>query len=103
MEWLFNRGPLRLGGGPSIVDAVGWNAQEGYQVDWVPSMRMIVDLADLDRSRWINLTGNSGHAFAEHYWDQAPLWAAGRTIPMLSTAPAVQHATVDSLSLQPSR
>lgn len=103
MEWLFNRGPLRLGGGPSIVDAVGWNAQEGYQVDWVPSMRMVVDLADLDRSRWINLTGNSGHAFAEHYWDQAPLWAAGRTIPMLSTAPAVQHATVHSLTLQPTR
>jgi penicillin amidase len=103
IEWLFNRGPLRLGGGPSIVNAVGWNAQEGYQVDWVPSMRMIVDLADLDRSRWINLTGNSGHAFADHYWDQAPLWAAGRTIPMLSTPPAVQHATVDTLTLQPTR
>jgi penicillin amidase len=103
IEWLFNRGPFRLGGGPSIVDAVGWNVQEGYQVDWVPSMRMVVDLADLDRSRWINLTGNSGHAFAEHYWDQAPLWAAGRTIPMLSTPPVVQHATVDRLTLQPTR
>jgi penicillin amidase len=103
MEWLFNRGPLRLGGGPSIVDAVGWNAQEGYQVDWVPSMRMLIDLADLDRSRWINLTGNSGHAFADHYWDQAPLWAAGRPIPMLSSPPAVQHTTVDSLTLQPTR
>ena len=43
-----------------------------------PSMRMIVDLADLDRSRWINLTGASGHAFHANYWDQAPLLGQGR-------------------------
>ncbi len=49
----------------------------GYEVDWVPSMRMIVDLADLDDSRWINLTGASGHAFNPHYDDQAPLWQRG--------------------------
>ncbi len=40
-------------------------------------MRVIVDLADLDRSRWINLTGASGYAFADDYWDQAPVWARG--------------------------
>ena len=35
-----------MGGGPSIVNATGWNAAEGYAVDWVPSLRMVVDLAD---------------------------------------------------------
>ena len=49
VEWLFNRGPVRLGGGSAIVDATGWTASDGYAVDWVPSMRMVVDLADLDR------------------------------------------------------
>ena len=44
-------------GGSSIVNANGWNASEGYEVDWAPSMRMVVDLADLDESTWINLTG----------------------------------------------
>ncbi|MEV5749743.1 penicillin acylase family protein [Actinoallomurus sp. NPDC052308] len=103
IEWLFNRGPLKLSGGDSLVDATGWNPQEGYQVDWVPSMRMIADLADLDRSRWINLTGASGHAFADHYWDQARLWAHGDTIPMRSAPDTVRREAAHTLTLRPQR
>ena len=44
-------------------------------------MRMVVSLADLDDSRWINLTGVSGHPFHEHYTDQTDLWARGQTLP----------------------
>ena len=62
-------------------NANAWDAAEGYDVTAVPSMRMVVDLADLDRSRWIQLSGSSGHAYHEHYADQLPLWAAGRTLP----------------------
>ncbi|HKE50801.1 MAG TPA: penicillin acylase family protein [Actinomycetes bacterium] len=101
IEGLFNRGPMRLGGGESIVDATGWNAEEGYQVIWVPSMRMVVDLGDLDQSRWINLTGASGHAYADHYWDQAPLWARGDTIPMQFSRGAVEAAAEKTLTLVP--
>ncbi|MET0951711.1 MAG: penicillin acylase family protein, partial [Aeromicrobium sp.] len=67
VESLFNRGPFRVGGGSGILDATSWDAREGYDVTTVPSMRMIVDLDDLDESRWIQLTGNSGHAFHDHY------------------------------------
>ncbi|MEO3813536.1 penicillin acylase family protein [Sphaerisporangium sp. B11E5] len=101
VEWLFNRGPLRLAGGKDSVDATGWNAAEGYEVDWVPSMRMVVDLADLDRSRWVNLTGASGHAFHAAYADQAELWADGATTPMRQTERAVRADTVDTLTLVP--
>ena len=82
VEWLFNRGPYGVGGGTSVVDATGWVPADGYEVTWVPSMRMIVDLDDLDRSRWVNLTGESGHAFSDHYTDQTELWRTGRTTPM---------------------
>ena len=58
---IFNRGPFDVGGGTTSVDATGWNAVEGYDVTSAPSMRMVVDLDDLDRSRWVNLTGASGH------------------------------------------
>ena len=30
VEWLFNRGPYELGGGSSIVNAIGWDAAIGY-------------------------------------------------------------------------
>ncbi|HEY9523551.1 MAG TPA: penicillin acylase family protein [Thermopolyspora sp.] len=101
IESLFNRGPLTLAGSRDAVDATGWDARVGYEVDWVPSMRMIVDLADLDRSRWVNLTGASGHAFAANYTDQAELWADGGTTPMRQTLQAVRKDAADTLTLTP--
>ncbi|WP_289007894.1 penicillin acylase family protein [uncultured Thermomonospora sp.] len=101
IEWLFNRGPLKPSGTESSVDSTGWDAQEGYEVTSVPSMRMVVDLGDLDRSRWINLTGASGHAFHANYHDQARLWADGRTIPMYSRPDSVRRAAEHTLTLTP--
>jgi penicillin amidase len=98
---LVNRGRWELGGGPSIVNAIGWNAAEGYEVNWVPSMRMVVSLADLDDSTWVNLTGASGHAFNSHYTDQTDLWAAGETLPWPFTLDAVEAAGEDTLTLVP--
>ena len=101
VEWLFNRGPYELGGGSSIVNAIGWDAAIGYGVDWVPSMRMIVDFGDLDSSTWINLTGASGHAFHPHYADQAPLWQRGETRTWPFTMAAVRDSAADTLQLNP--
>ncbi|WP_395242659.1 penicillin acylase family protein [Agromyces sp. MMS24-K17] len=101
VEWLFNRGPYELGGGSGIVNAIAWDATEGYEVSWVPSMRMVVDLADFDRSRWINLTGASGHAFSPHYTDQTELWQAGETLPWAFSPEAVDEAELDTLELRP--
>lgn len=100
VEWLFNRGGYEVGGGDSIVNATGWTAPEGYDVDWAPSMRMVVDLADLDASRWINLTGVSGHPFHPHYVDQTDLWVEGKTLPWPFTRDAVDDATEDRLVLR---
>ncbi|HEY1105262.1 MAG TPA: penicillin acylase family protein [Agromyces sp.] len=100
VEWLFNRGPYELGGGSAIVNAIGWDASQGYGVDWVPSMRMVVDLDDVDRSTWINLTGASGHAFNPHYDDQAPLWQHGETRTWPFTHEAVMDAARDTLLLR---
>ncbi|HEX6870979.1 MAG TPA: penicillin acylase family protein [Micromonosporaceae bacterium] len=101
IEWLFNRGPVGTSGGDAIVNATGWTARDGYQVDAVPSMRMIVDLADLDNSRWIQLTGNSGHAFHANYDDQVELWRTGQNLPMRWNRASIDQATVDRLSLNP--
>ncbi|SDT06156.1 penicillin amidase [Microterricola viridarii] len=103
IEWLFNRGPFPVAGGSSVVNAVGWDATTGYTVDWVPSMRMVVSLADFDDSSWVNLTGASGHAFNPHYDDQAPLWQKHKTRPWAFTPDAVRDSTHDVLQLEPAR
>jgi penicillin amidase len=102
VEWMFNRGPVQVGGGSGIVDATGWDASAGYEVDWVPSMRMVVDPFNWDASRWINLTGASGHAFTSHYADQVDRWVTGGSVPMRWSLPAVQAAATDHLVLTPS-
>ncbi len=88
LEALFNRGPFDAAGGEGIVNATGWNPAEGYGVDWVPSMRMVVDLDNLDDSRWVQLTGQSGHVFDPHYTDQVEAWANGDTYPWPFSAPS---------------
>lgn len=44
--------------------------------------RAVYDLADLDRSRFIQSVGQSGNVFSPHYGDLAPVWAEGGTIPL---------------------
>ncbi|MEU7056785.1 penicillin acylase family protein [Streptomyces sp. NPDC046197] len=101
LKYVLNRGPWKLSGGEATVNASGWNAAGGYGVVWVPSMRMVVNLADLDKSRWINLTGASGHAFSAHYTDQTDMWAKGELLSWSFSANAVDKSTSDTLVLKP--
>ncbi|WP_134006304.1 penicillin acylase family protein [Kribbella sp. VKM Ac-2566] len=98
VEKIFNRGPYELGGGTSIVDATGWDAAKGYDVTATPSMRMVVDLSDFDKSRWVNLTGVSGHAFSSNYTDQTDLWVKGETLQWAYTKGAVEATRKHSLT-----
>ncbi|MFX4293781.1 penicillin acylase family protein [Streptomyces bohaiensis] len=101
VRWLLNRGPWDLSGGKDAVDATGWNAAGGYDVTWVPSMRMIVNMADFDESQWINLAGASGHAYHRNYTDQTELWADGEFLPWAWSDDAVNEATTDTMALIP--
>jgi penicillin amidase len=101
IEALFNRGPLETSGGVDIVNSTSWNAAEGYEVDWVPSMRMLLDLSDLDTGRWIHLNGQSGRPFHRHYWDQAERWRDGLTKPFRFSPAATSAASVARLTLVP--
>jgi penicillin amidase len=101
VERLFNRGGWEISGGSAIVAATSWDAREGYGVTSAPSMRMVVDLDDLDASRWVSLTGVSGHAFADHYTDQTDVFVAGDTLAWPFTPDAVEAAAEDELTLTP--
>ncbi|MEV8526698.1 MULTISPECIES: penicillin acylase family protein [unclassified Streptomyces] len=102
LQFILNRGPWNLGGGEAAVNATGWNAASGdYGVTWVPSMRMVVNLKDFDKSKWINLTGASGHAYSAHYSDQTEKWAKGQLLDWSFGSKAVDGSTVDTLKLTP--
>ncbi|MGB5842888.1 MAG: penicillin acylase family protein, partial [Anaerolineales bacterium] len=76
IDSLFNRGGYRTSGGSAIVNATGWDAskEEPYVVGSLPSMRMILDLSELSNSLTIHTTGQSGHAYHDHYVDMTDPW-----------------------------
>jgi penicillin amidase len=97
-----NPSPLSVGGGSAIVDATAWDASSlTYEVTAAPSMRMVVDLGDLDSSTWVNLTGTSGHPASVHYTDQFEAWATGETFPWPFTRAATEADATDHLTLVP--
>jgi penicillin amidase len=101
IEALFNRGPFPTAGGSSIVNATSWSETDGYQVGWLPSMRMIIDLSDLDNSVAINTTGQSGHAYHPHYIDMADLWRMIQYHPLPWSRGDVEAESVSVLTLVP--
>jgi penicillin amidase len=101
IESIFNRGPFPTAGGESIVNATGWDVGDSFEVNWLPSMRMIVDLGDLRNSLTVHTTGQSGHAFDPHYIDMADLWRNIQYYPMLWNEQAITSNAEAHLRLLP--
>jgi penicillin G amidase len=109
---LVNPDPHAVGGGSAVVNATGWDASSWeldddtptyprFDVTAVPSMRMVLDLSDWDRSTWVQLTGVSGHPLSAHYADQLQAWADGDTFPWPFSRDAVDEASPQTLTLAP--
>ena len=102
IDALFNRGPYRAAGGSSIVNATGWDAAEAdYTVRSLPSMRLIVDLGNLENSLAVHTTGQSGHAFHPHYVDLAEQWRTIQYHPLPWSRERVELAAAERLMLLP--
>ncbi len=101
IEMLFNRGPFNSGGSEAAVNATGWTPAQGFEVEWVPSMRQVIDLSNFDASTWVNLTGNSGHAYNGTYADQIDEWLVGDQFPWAFSDDAVREDAVNVLTLIP--
>jgi penicillin amidase len=97
----FNRGPFPSSGGNDIVNATGWDPSVPYIIDWLPSMRMIVDLSDLSNSLTINTTGQSGHAYHSNYINMADMWRTIQYHPVLWESSTIQEQAEATLILKP--
>jgi len=101
IENMFNRGPYPTSGGESLVNATGWDVGDSFEVNWLPSMRMIVDLSALDASQTVHTTGQSGHAYAPHYVDMADLWRNLQYYPMWWEQSSIEKNAESLLTLRP--
>ena len=92
-------------GGDSTTLNVGAYAIADPQAPFVnihaPSYRALYDLADLDGSRFVAATGQSGHPLSPHYRDLARIWARAESIPMWRRAEAYGADAISRLQLVP--
>jgi len=103
IERMVNRGPFAVAGTMAAVDNTAWGvgSDEDFEVLYLPSMRMIVDLADFTRSVSVHTTGQSGHPYSQHYDDMIDLWRDIEYHPMMWAKDQVEEAAVARLVLSP--
>ncbi|PWW04510.1 penicillin amidase [Hoeflea marina] len=90
VDWLagFFNVDVEAGGGPFTLDR-GVTHLENDNAPYVgtnaASFRGIYDLSDLDKSTFIQTTGQSGNVFSRHYRDMAQRWADVKSITIPTT------------------
>ena len=94
---LFHRS-IGNGGDRFTVNVAGVNLDTPYDQTHVPGYRHIVDLADLQNSRFIQTTGQSGNVLSSHYDDFIRPHRDVQYIPM---AFGRAQAAGDTLILEP--
>ncbi|GAB4576023.1 MAG: penicillin acylase family protein [Rhodothalassiaceae bacterium] len=69
-------------GGTYTVNVAGsrFGTDDPYGFGHGPSYRAVYDLSDLDASRYIIPTGQSGNPLSPHYDDMMPLWLRGESV-----------------------
>lgn len=99
---LFDIG-LPSSGGPESVNAAGYFSQDQtrFPDSHGPGYRAVYDLADLDSSRLIIGTGQSGNPFSPHYGDLAERWRNGGAITLGGTAEQVKSRGAGEILLSP--
>jgi penicillin amidase len=93
-------GPLPHAGSAITPMHTGYRGTD-FRTMMGSSFRLVVDLADLDRSVTINTPGQSGDPNSPHYRDLFAKWAAGDYVPLPYSAAAVEAALERKLVCKP--
>lgn len=101
LRWFFSRGPVPITGDGETVNKTTVDLLQPYSTTEMASYRQILDVGSWDDSVGVIPTGQSGHPRSPHYFDQSPLWRAGRYHPLPYSRQAVVNAVVSRLLLSP--
>jgi penicillin amidase len=98
----FNVGPFQKSGGPYTPNQSSYRNSDFRQSSG-PSFRIVVDVGAWDRSKAINMPGQSGRIDSPHYQDLAQAWLQGNYHPLLYSRSKIVKATRQRLVLKPLR
>ncbi len=101
LQGFFNRGPFPVGGDSDTVNMGNSSPNNTEEVITTPSLRLMVDLGNLNNSLSIHAPGQSGHPASKHYDDFIQVWRDTQHHPQLFTRDAIERATQGTLYLLP--
>jgi len=73
----------------------------GFNVLVGPSMRLIVDFADINKTTVVFPAGQSGHPLSAHFFDFYDLWSTGQTWMIPFDAAEIENKAVSRLQFIP--
>lgn len=94
----------RAGGDGTTVNVADYDIDDddtAFASDHGAGFRAIYDLGNLEQSRAILSTGQSGNVFSSHYRDMSPLWASGKYVPLSTRREVVESDAIGTLVLRP--
>ncbi len=98
---LFNVGPYAVGGTHATVSVGQYFLSQPFVSRVGPSMRQIMNLADVNDTRVVLPPGQSGNLFYKHYKDQIMLWLNGAYRDRPMEKGKIEAACSDVLRLRP--
>lgn len=102
LDRLLNLGPVPLGGDTNTIAQAGVSPlRPRGNPAAMANHRTVIDLGDVERSRFVVAGGQSGNPLSPHYGDLFTLWQRGEGVPIPWSPAAVSAATVDRLLLRP--
>lgn len=94
-------GPFPVGGSKLTINMRQYPYEKPYQANFGPSMRMIVDLSNMEGSCRVLPTGESGHLASQHHKDQTDLYLSGRYHPEWTDRREAEKNSEAKLILRP--
>ena len=104
LDRMLNVGPVPHGGDTNTVAQAGVRPLDPFaNPAAIPNHRTVIDLGDVERSRFVLAGGQSGNPLSPHYADLFALWQRGEGVPIPWSRDAVAGAVVDNLTLRPAQ
>ena len=99
LNYIFNIGPFP---GPGATETINnMQSREDFDILSGPSMRLLVDFADVTAAESILPTGNSGNRFSPNFSDQAAMFLRGEYRRLNVSDAQVAAATQHTLTFNP--
>lgn len=103
LRGLFNVGPFPVGGSHSTVWKGDFRLRKPFNNHVGPSLRILIDLADINNTRTVIPPGQSGHIYHDNYDNQVALWRNGGYKRQPMDREALERRDLEVLTLWPQR